>query len=379
MKKKIKILYFVDRLLRGGIQSLIVDIVNSIDDNFIIELLVLDDGNEYPLENEWKKKGIKINKLKGIWITGIPSFYKYSKSLNEFFKNNSNYDIVHMHGSSKNFLVLYYANKYGIKVRIAHSHNIDFQTKSKFKKKVGNVFKNALIKNSTDYFACSYEAAKWLFVDEEIVKKTYIYKNSVDLKTFKFSEEKRIRMRKQYNISPDCLVVGNVGRLSNQKNHMFLLDIFNEIVKINDNYKLILVGDGENYNTIKDKINNLKLQSKVILTGFKSDVENYLQIIDIFLMPSLYEGLPVVGVEAQSYGIPCYFSEHVITQEVNINENVHYISLSKSAKTWAEYILKCNNERKLNVQKIIDCGFSLEENIGKLEKKYIDLLSERNI
>ena len=151
----VKVLYFVDRMLKGGIQSLVIEIVKNINKEKVqIDFLLLDDGKEYELENTLKDLGCKIYKLNGIWINTSLDFFKYKKALDNFFKEHNDYDVVHMHSSSKNYMVLKKAKKYGIPVRIAHSHNIDFQTKNQIKKIVGNIFKIYLKKYSTDYFAC---------------------------------------------------------------------------------------------------------------------------------------------------------------------------------------------------------------------------------
>ena len=136
----VKVLYFVDRMLKGGIQSLVIEIVRNINKEKVqIDFLLLDDGKEYELENTLKDLGCKIYKLNGIWVNTPIDFFKYIKALDKFFKEHNDYDVVHLHSSSKNYMVLKKAKKYKIPVRIAHSHNIDFQTKNLVKKFIGNI------------------------------------------------------------------------------------------------------------------------------------------------------------------------------------------------------------------------------------------------
>lgn len=370
---KIKVLYFVDRLRHGGIQQLILEILKHMDKEKVqIDLVVFDDGETYPLEEEVKKLGINLYKLDG-WIKSPLSYIKQKKVMDKFYKDHHDYKVVHLHSSSKNFFVLKEAKKYGIPVRIAHSHNIGFQTKNKIKILIGNILKNALIKNATDYFACSKLAGEWLFGDE-ITKanKFKVIHNAVEYDKFKFNSEVRNNIRTELNINNNCILFGNVGRFTNQKNHTFLIDIFNEIHKMNENTKLILIGIGEKEEEIKQKVKDLKLENDVIFAGFKKNVNEYMSVMDVFLMPSLYEGLPVVGVEAQAAGLPCFMSKDVITDEVKITSGVHFIPLQKSAKEWAEEILNSNLDRKNTERELKKAGYFIDDMARSLAEYYIN-------
>lgn len=373
MKKPIKVLYFVDRMLRGGIQSLVIDWVSRFDKSKLqVDFLLLDDGNKYELEDKLTELGCNVYKLNGIWIRHLYDFKKQAKSLNEFFKEHHDYKVVHLHSSSKNYLVLKYAKKYGIPMRIAHSHNIDFQTKNVIKKLYGNLLKPKLIKYSTNYFSCSILAGKWLFGSRIINSKDFeVIHNSVDFQKFEYNSKTRKEKRKELGIKENELVVANVGRFSKQKNHRFLIDIFNEIQKKNGNAKLVLVGIGELESEIKKKVQELKLDDKVIFTGFRNDVSELYQSFDVFLMPSLHEGLPVVGVEAQASGLPCFMSKGVITDEVKIANNVYFISLNKSAKEWANILLETDLKRKNNYEYFKNAEYFIEDTTEKLTNFYL--------
>ena len=370
----VKVLYFVDRMLRGGIQSLVIDWVSRFDKNKIhVDFLLLDDGKEYELEQTLKELGCTVYKLKGIWVKTPIDFIKYKYAVKNFFKEHHDYKVVHMHSSSKNYMILKYAKKYGIPIRIAHSHNIDFQTKNPLKKLIGNLFKKPLIKYATDYFACSKIAGEWLF-GKDIVEsdKFRVIHNAIDYDKFKYNESSRKETRKEFFVKNNEILFGNVGRFSNQKNHIFLLRIFNEIFKINSDVKLILVGQGENESLIKNEIDNLGLKNNVIIAGFRNDVNKIMQGIDVLLMPSLHEGLPVVGIEAQAAGIPCFMSKDVITNEVKISESVHFISLSKDESFWAKTILNSNLKRMDNKTCLKSAGYFIEDVVDLLEKKYME-------
>ncbi len=370
----VKVLYFVDRMLRGGIQSLVIDWVSRFDKNKIhVDFLLLDDGKEYELEQTLKELGCTVYKLKGIWVKTPIDFIKYKYAVKNFFKEHHDYKVVHMHSSSKNYMILKYAKEYGIPIRIAHSHNIDFQTKNPLKKLIGNLFKKPLIKYATDYFACSKIAGEWLF-GKDIVEsdKFRVIHNAIDYDKFKYNESSRKETRKEFFVKNNEILFGNVGRFSNQKNHIFLLRIFNEIFKINSDVKLILVGQGENESLIKNEIDNLGLKNNVIIAGFRNDVNKIMQGIDVLLMPSLHEGLPVVGIEAQAAGIPCFMSKDVITNEVKISESVHFISLSKDESFWAKTILNSNLKRMDNKTCLKSAGYFIEDVVDLLEKKYME-------
>ena len=171
MEEKINVLYFVDRMLRGGIQTFVIENIKHMNrDKLQIDFLLLDDGENYTKEeNELIKLGCNVYKLDGIWIRNIMDFRKYKLKLNEFFSKHNNYKIVHLHSSSKNYLVLKVAKQYKIPIRIAHSHNIDFQTKNPIKKLLGDILKIPLKYYATDYFACSKLAGEWLF-GKKIIK-----------------------------------------------------------------------------------------------------------------------------------------------------------------------------------------------------------------
>lgn len=371
--EKIKILYFVDRLLLGGIQKLIVEWALKIDKSkFQVDFLLLDDGQEYDLEKRLKEEGFHVYKLEGIWIKSLLDYIDYAKALDLFFSNHRDYKVVHMHSSSKNFLVLKYAKKYQVPIRIAHSHNIDFQTKNKLKKCFGDVLKISLRKYATDYFACSTIAGEWLF-GKQIVKgpSFKVIHNAIDYGKFKFDPKMREKMRAEFKISGDVLLIGNVGRFMNQKNHTFLIDIFYELTKLNPNVMLILIGIGEKEEEIKNKVAKLHLKDRVIFAGFRENVNELMQAMDVFLLPSLHEGLPVVGIEAQASGLPVFTSKDVVTKELKITNQVHFISLEKNASEWANDILKSDLSRG-NTRKYFEKeGFLIEDIVKELSDFYM--------
>lgn len=373
MERKIKILYFVDRMRHGGIQQLILEIAKHIDrKKFEIEFLIFDDGEKYSLEEIITNMGYKIYKIDG-WIFKLKDYDKQAKKLDDFFSKHNDYKIIHFHSSSKNYQVLKYARKYKIPVRIAHSHNIEFQTKNRLKIIFGNLLKNRLKRYATNYFACSKLAGKWMFGKGNVdAGKVTIIHNAIDFERFKFNDIVRNEMRKQLNIATDEIVIGNVGRFTNQKNHTFLIDIFDELYKRNSQYKLLLIGTGENEKIIKEKVKKLNLDKNVIFAGYKSNVNEYIQAMDLFVFPSEFEGLGIVLIEAQANGLACFTTKDTVPSEVKINCNLQFISLKESAKKWAEKIIQAKTDRKNVEEKFKKSGYLIDDMVKKLEKIYLE-------
>lgn len=373
MEDPVKVLYFVDRMLRGGIQTFVIENLKHIDKTKVqIDFLLLDDGNTYELEDELQKLGSTVYKLKGIWIRKPWDFIKYCKVVDKFFKEHHDYKVVHLHSSSKNFMILKMAKKYGIEVRVAHSHCIDFQTNSKFKKIIGDLFKISLKKYATAYFACSKEAGEWLFGEKIVNSNQFkIVHNAVDLEKYKFDKEIRLKMRSDLKIDEKTVVVGHVGRFVELKNHDFLVDIFYEFNKLCNNSKLLLIGTGEKENEIKNKVKKLGIEKNVIFAGFRNNVNDYMCAMDLFVLPSVLEGLGLVLIEAQASGMKCFTSKGVVPEEAKVSDLLEYISLDKTARQWVDIILNSNLERKDIKQELEDKGYLIEQTASQLEKFYL--------
>lgn len=193
----------------------------------------------------------------------------------------------------------------------------------------------------------------------------------IEVKKFCFSKEKRDYWRKKLHLE-DCLVIGCIGRLCYQKNHEFLLEIFKEINKKERNAKLLIIGRGELENEIRNMIQNQQLEDKTLLMGVRDDVNELLNAMDLFLLPSRYEGLGIVFVEAQANGLRCYTSAGVVPREANVCGNVTFIPLSKPAKIWAETILSAPRGRDLNAcTRVYENGYDLETASSNLKEIYL--------
>ena len=327
MKKEepIRVAHIIGKWLGGGVEAVVMNYYRHIDRTKIqFDFLCDEDSTNIPYE-EIEQLGGRV-----ILIPPYQKVFKYQKELIRIFKEN-NYKIVHSHINTLSVFPLRAAKKAGVKVRIAHSHSTT--NKKEWKK---NLLKQVLRPFSkvyaTDYMCCSELAGRWLFGDKAYdSKKVYLLNNAIDLDKFKYNESLRKKKRKELGISDDTLVIGHIGRFKAQKNHTFLIDIFNELHKKNPNSLLLLVGQGPLKEEIENKVKELQLNDSVRFLGQRNDVNELYQAFDVFCLPSLYEGLPVVGVEAQASGLLCIFSDDM-TKETKVLDTTEFLSLNQSVE-----------------------------------------------
>ena len=232
------------------------------------------------------------------------------------------------------------------------------------KKYKRNICRKIIQKNSTKLIACSTQAGRALFNNSDFE----IMPNGIDFKKFKYDLSKRNKVRKDLKINEKIKVIGHVGRLNEAKNHLFLLDVFFEYLKINPNSVLVLIGDGEKKKQIVQKIKKMGINSKVVLLGSRFDVNNLINSFDVVVFPSIYEGLPLSLLELQANGLQCIVSD-IVSKEVAITKCITYMSLNDSPKKWAELI----NDRivRLETFDVVDHSiYSINETIKKLKLLY---------
>ena len=283
--EKIIIAHIMGKWNGGGVESVVMNYYRNIDRNKIqFHFLCDEDSTDIPYE-EIEKLGGKV-----IVIPPYQKLFKYQKELYRIFKEN-NYKIVHSHINALSVFPLRIAKKAKIPVRIAHSHSTS--NKKEWKKNILKMILRPLSKlYANNYFACTEYAGKWLFGKKVVERKELnVINNAIDLKKFEFNKNTRKALRKELGIKEDTLIIGHVGRFMKQKNHDFLIEVFNEVYKKNQNTLLILIGQGPLLSEIKQKAINLNIEDKVKFIGQVTDVEKYYNIMDIFLFPSIYEGL----------------------------------------------------------------------------------------
>ncbi len=317
----------------------------------------------------------EIEKLGGkvIIVPPYQKVIKYHIELKKFLRNGK-YKIVHSHLNTLSVFSLYAAKKAGVPIRIAHSHSTT--NKKEWKKNFIKLFLRPFIRFvATDYMACTEHAGRWMFGDKEYNNgKVYILNNAIEIDNFLFDNEVREEKRKELNIDKNTIVIGHIGRFVEQKNHSFLIDIFNEFHKHNSNTILLLIGQGPLIDKMQEKVNKLGIDRYVKFVGQRNDVNELYLVMDLFLFPSLYEGLGMVMVEAQCSGLPCIASTEVPII-AKVNENVEFVSLEKSIQTWIDIIKRYNTySRSANIDNMTKAGYNIKTEAIKLEGKYFELL-----
>lgn len=358
--KKCKVLFAVNAMNMGGLENFVMNIVRNIDlSRFYIEFLYCDNKVTY-FDEEIEKLGLRITRI----TSRSESLKNHLKDLKEFFKHKQ-FDTVHInYNSSLCFTVARAAKKAGVRNIIVHSHN-SYAKKAFFHK----LCKPFVKKYANKYFACSQLAADWMFT-KKINKsgEVTIINNAIDSERYCFSDKERYRIKQELGLQ-NKFIIGHVGRFNYQKNHKFLIDIFNEYLKINPDSVLLLLGNGELYNEIQTYVNDLSLTEKVVFAGIRDDIAEILSAIDCFLMPSLFEGLPVTLVEAQASGVRCLVSD-TITKEVELTDAIEYFSIRKSAEEWAKQIKKNPKNRIEYNKKIKFSSFDIKIEVKELENFY---------
>ena len=285
LDEKIIVAHIMGKWNGGGVESVVMNYYRNIDRNRIqFHFLCDEDSTDIPYE-EIEKLGGKV-----IVIPPYQKLFKYQKELYRIFKEN-NYKIIHSHINALSVFPLRIAKKAGVPIRIAHSHSTS--NKKEWKKNILKMILRPFSKlYANNYFACTEYAGKWLFGKKVVERKELnVINNAIDLKKFEFNENIRGELRKELGIREDVLVIGHVGRFMKQKNHEFLIEVFKELIKKNENSILMLIGQGPLLNEMKQKVRDLNIEDKVKFIGQVTNVEKYYNIMDVFLFPSIYEGL----------------------------------------------------------------------------------------
>lgn len=351
----------------NGITSVIMNYYRKMNkEGLQIDFIVTSEINmEYRREIEKNNSRIYyIKRPKNLRV------FMYMRELYKLIKKNR-YDIIHIHGNSALMAIETVTSFLGrVPVRIIHSHNTtcDYPILHKLLSPILNL-------TYTHGFACGDAAGKWLFKKD----KFELIKNGIELGKFSYDETVRAIYRNKIKAG-NKTVIGHIGNFVYQKNHEFLIDIFNELIKVDKDYILLLISDGYLLDSIKEKVEKLGIEKNVIFLGKTSEVNGYLQAMDIFLLPSHFEGLPVVLIEAQAIGLPCLVSDQV-SSEANLTDSIEFISISNVA-LWVNKILKqeLSNRQKKSIehQKEIErAGYNVDLSANKMRQLYINYLDEK--
>ena len=370
MNYPIRVLHVLHSLNCGGTENMIMNLYRNIDKNKIQFDFLVHTKEKCFFDDEVKELGGNIYRVP---YYNLLNEYSYVKSLNEFFKNHREIKIVHGHLGSCAHIYLKIAKKYGCYV-IAHAH-ISKPDKITAKNLLYKLFSIKTRGVADFFFACSIQAGKYHYGKKIINSERFkMLNNAIDINKYGVNAEQCEKIKQRYDIT-DKYVMGHIGRFNSVKNHKFLLDVFGETLKIQPNSVLMLVGGGELFEDIKTYAGTLGIGDKVIFTGVTQDVNQYLQVMDCFVFPSLYEGLGIVAIEAECLGIPCFIN-NTLPSELYINENVFGLSLNKSAKEWAEFIVRNSNKKipeQIAKEKISNAGYDINATAKQLEEFYYNV------
>jgi len=374
MSEIIRVAQITGDVVKGGIESVVYNYYKYIDKTKIQFDFIIHEDSPFEMPEEILGLGCKV-----FIVPRYSNPHKYINTLIDLFKRE-NYKIVHSHMSSLSVLTLMAAKRANVPVRISHCHGPGGKNVDEF---FINIIRRTLSMLSTVYpthlFACSDYSAKWMFGNKAFKQgKITIINNAVDNKKFAFNGYVRQKTRAKLGLG-DKFVVGHVGRFVPQKNHQFLLDIFASIYKKENNSVLILVGDGRLKNKIKEKVNELNLQDNVLFLGGRSDVNKLYQAMDVFLMPSLYEGLPVVLVETQFARLNTIASIKV-GEEAKFSDSIEFLQLKEKPEVWAEQVLSKKGMRRGSCIFYDNAKcYMVENEVKKLEGMYMSMVREEKI
>ncbi|MDD3241995.1 MAG: glycosyltransferase [Bacilli bacterium] len=356
----INILHVNTTMNIGGIESFLMGIIRNVDKSKYNIKFICYKNSKFDYEDEIESLGIKIIRISDPKKIGLIKHILEIKNIIE----KENIDIVHSHTYFDSAYVSIAARLAKTKM-ITHSHTTEGLNNVGIKRKIKWKIAKKIIKNNSNLLlACSKEAGKALFENRSF----RIINNAIDIEKFSFSKEIRNKIRNKYNINDNEILIGHIGRFDTPKNHKFIIEIFNDLVKENNNYKLMLVGDGNKFNEIKELVKENNIEPNVIFVGSVKDTYNYYNAFDLFVFPSIYEGLGISLIEAQANGLPSLISKS-IPKEAILNANVKIKPFNK--EEWIKEI------KSLNIKRIDIVGqlnsYNIKEIVKELEKIYTKL------
>ena len=369
----IRVLLLFTIMNRGGAETMIMNYYRRLDRTKIQFDFMVHRQERGAYDDEIESLGGKIYRMIPIYPQ---NFMRYKKMLRDFFAEHKEYRIIHSHMSELGYLAFKEAKKAGVPHRICHAHNApDFSREGFFewmKLPLRLKFIYGIRKYTNHYFVCSHIAGLWLYGKKNSEHFVFM-KNAIDTNRFAYQKEKSLSLKKQFHLDGK-FVICHIGRFNQQKNHSFLIDIFEEIKKEYPNSTLLLVGEGRLKKVIEQKVELKGLSSDVFFLGPRNDVPDILQLSDVLLFPSIYEGLSVVLVEAQTSGIKCVITDSLAEETIICPNNVTQMSLKSSAKKWAEKVLALRGYERVDVSSLVkEQGWDITSTVQSLEDFYLSL------
>lgn len=368
MQEPIRIAQMMTDMNYGGVEMVVMNYYRHIDRTKVQFDFFALEGSTIPQREEIEKLGGRV-----YIVPKYTHLISYEKAIQKLFRENK-YQIVHCHMNTLGVFAMYGAKQAGVPIRILHNHSTAGKGETK-KNIVKYLLRPFATLFPTHLCACSQYAGEWIYGRD---RKFKVINNAIDIRKFSYNAEQRETLRKELGIS-DKFVIGHIGRFCYAKNHNLLIDIFAELVKKKEQAVLLLIGEGELEEEIRRKVEKLGIDDKVIFLGRRNDAYRYYQAMDLFLLPSRYEGLPVVGVEAQAAGLPCIFSAEV-TSETKLLVSTIFVSCDAEVDEWTNNVIKLSKTERNNTQEVLQmAGFDIEIEAKKLEEMYFDLLNNEEV
>lgn len=369
----IRVLHIVGRMDRGGIETMLMNLYRKIDRSKVQFDFLAHYGKEASYNEEIRALGGRIYEMPALRDETHVYYlrlFSYIKALHRFFLEHPEYRILHCHMTNTASIYIPIARKYGIRHAIAHSHSTS--RKAGIMGVVTDLLQKPIYRHATDYFACSEAAAHWFYPQRLIDGgKVRIFPNAIDAEAFRFDSNLRQEVRRELGIGKET-VVGCVGRFRPEKNQTFLLDIL-AAMPPGQSIRLLLVGDGPCETEIKARCSRMGLEDRVLFLGQRDDIPRLMQAMDVFCLPSLWEGLPLVGVEAQAAGLPVVVSD-TVTKEMDLTGNVSFLALDAPASKWAQTLLQAARlPRKDTLDALRQAGYDLNTTVPWLQEFYCNL------
>ncbi len=365
----LRVLHSVSNMARAGIETMLMNYYREMDRSQIQFDFLANKPAPGEYDEEIRSMRGRVFVSPGLNPLHYPQYRRYVADL---LHGNPDIRILHAHNEAMGYYALQSAKDAGLKVRIAHAHNTQIIHDYKYPLKL--ICKQLLPGAATDYWSCGRDAGIYYYGEKRWNESGFILHNAIDVSRFAFRQEVRDRMRQLHGLEK-CFVIGHVGRFNVQKNHSRLLDVFTETAKAVPNARLALIGIGELEQSVKEKARTLGIQDKVLFLGQMSDVSEWYQAMDCFVMPSLFEGLPVVGIEAQAAGLPCIFSDRV-TDEVLLSPEARRISLRADDAEWAREIVAASQtgtDRNQGMVTVRQAGYDIHTEARKLQEIYLEM------
>lgn len=363
----VRVLMLFTILNRGGAETMVMNYYRHIDRSKVQFDFIVHREERGAYEDEIERLGGRIYRMMPLRPWTIP---QYKHQIRQFFDKHSEYRIIHGQCSESGYFIYQEAAKRQIPVIIAHAHSshVPFDLKLIFR----TWMKHKMRPYLTHYFACGKDAAEWLF-GKRLAKKAIILPNAIDIQQYVFSPSIRQEIRSQLGVSDNYTLVCHVGSFVKPKNHRQIVEIFNAYHKVQPNSKLMLIGEGPLKKEIQRQVSRLDFSDSVFFMGLREDVNQLLMAADLFLFPSIHEGLPVSLVEAQCSGLPCIISDGV-PQEVCITDLVTRLSIYNKIEKWSEAICRqsaIHNDRSVYANQIAEAGYNINQNAQWLQRFYL--------